>query len=1010
MTTSKRPSTPLKSPGSQIHVLSSVEFSPSDSPSSGGQITPTSSVDALYDPEVDRLSLTSATQAIFQNLRLSDNQTGKSQTPGASPFSGQRVSKMNPSSHATYRDLYNATPSPRGIASAGPREQQPQTPTSPLGSVSAHLQDLNLADSREAASESSAHNNDPNVDDISVRGDGDEIDSDYLYNIRGEELPQAPIYDIRLQNALRDIRGQLTDLVYGMSLQEQALDSTTGFRRLYEQTLSASRFTYPATRTVGFIGDSGMGKSSVINSILDQEGLARSSGDGAACTTVVTEFRSVDHDHPNNYTIEADFMDNVEIVELLEELLSAVRKYYTGAYREVSEPEEQENIRGTARRAWETLLSLFPDQPELDLDFVSQEGENMVEPIISRLVEWAVVQQDSRPGGRNSLQYSVVANHADECMEQLDNLTANCRDRSKPAWWPFIKLIRVYLRSPVLRTGLILTDLPGFRDVNYARVRATERYLRHSCNEVFIVSTIFRCTSDRSIQDIIRRCPPNQPIRVICTRSEDVNAKETARAASVTEAKQIQDIDGRIETLKKRILQVRSLRRQTAGRRNQNLSAEENNLREEKEALELELKRFLISRRNLRLTQTLSRDLGSQSRIFCVSNSLYKDHREKDSELASAYLELSGIKELRRYCQSVPADAQLRATESFLQNQLPATLGSLILWASASGNVVIASRAETLRGNLDEAAQTLERSLISRQSLIRLGQSSLEDQFKNLIEQEIRNSRNEWKHGAIDASRDWATWHHATYAAWCRNYGTHKTEKQSYRCWNKEILGNAITQLSNSWDAMLDFLEEKKDKLTEAIGVLFEDLCDSIEGHNDIVLGTLQSLIQNMTARQRCIVHTIHNHFDNLISATKKMKLDTTGGHDSSYISGVMRAVYNSCREQYGTGSDFKRKQTMNRHLTSESLFKEFATKISGDFQSLVERAANRLDQELREEIANINQDLRASIPVEREDSEGWRDHKYAEELRQKVEIIKGTLDHARTILREVRQATVNSD
>ena len=203
-------------------------------------------------------------------------------------------------------------------------------------------------------------------------------------------------------------------------------------------------------------------------------------GDGAACTTVVTEFRSIDEEHPNNYTVEADFMDNAEVRELLEELLSAVRKYYTGAFREVSEPGEQEDIRSAAGRAWNTLLSLFPDQPELDLDFVSQEGGDAVEPIITRLEEWAMAAQDSRPGGRNSLQYSVVANHADECMEQLDSLMADSRDRNRPASWPFVKLIRfetvsssipdidafltttrVYLSSPVLRTGLILADLPG---------------------------------------------------------------------------------------------------------------------------------------------------------------------------------------------------------------------------------------------------------------------------------------------------------------------------------------------------------------------------------------------------------------------------------------------------------------------------------------------------------------------------------------------------------------------
>lgn len=60
----------------------------------------------------------------------------------------------------------------------------------------------------------------------------------------------------------------------------------------------------------------------------------------------------------------------------------------------------------------------------------------------------------------------------------------------------------------------------GFRDLNYARVRATEKYLRHRCDEVFIVSTIFRCTTDRSIGDIIRRCVQGQPIRIVCTRSE----------------------------------------------------------------------------------------------------------------------------------------------------------------------------------------------------------------------------------------------------------------------------------------------------------------------------------------------------------------------------------------------------------------------------------------------------------------------------------------------------------
>ncbi|GFG16305.1 hypothetical protein IFM61392_09436 [Aspergillus lentulus] len=999
------PSTPLKSPRPssnplQDHVLPSVEFTFSCSPSSAGRLTPISSVDDSLDHQVERRSLTPNTQSLFQNLRLSEAMRQPINSSQTDPSSGPRESGLTPNSHhTTYRDLYNATPSPGGAPSTEPSQRRPQTPSSPLGSVSSH--------SGNTAAEDSDRDNDPGSDEDSQQNnnsDDDDNDEDYLYNIRQEELPQVPIYDIRLQDALRNVRGELADLAQVMSRRELAQDPTTAFHELYKQTLEASRFAYPATRTVGFIGDSGMGKSSLINSILDQEGLARSSGDGAACTTVVTEFRSVNEEHPHNYTIEADFMNNAEIRELLEELLANVRKYYTDAYREVRDAAEQEDIKVAARRAWDTLLSLFPNQPALDLDFLSRDGEDAVESIVTTLEEWAMAGLDHRPGGRDSLRYSAVARHADECMEQLDNLMADAREGDRPALWPFVKLIRVYLRSPILRTGLVLADLPGFRDLNYARERATERYLRHSCDEVFIVSTIIRCTTDQSIGDIIRRCAEGQPIRIVCTRSEDVDARETARTCSAGDARRILDLDSRIQTLARRIRQMRSRRRQGSGSRSQNLAAEELALSDEKETLEFELKRFLILRRNRGVTESLSRAWSNQARVFCVSNKLYADHRANDPEQANGYLELSGITELRRYCQSVPADAQLRATESFLQNQVPALLGSLTQWALAGSDAVTAGRAEVLRDALNEAEQTLQRSIASPRSGVRLAQSSLERQFSDLIIQTIRNSRNNWRDHAVDASREWATWHHSTYAAWCRNYGTHQTAKQSYRCWNEEILGPGSDQLSIRWDTMLGWLEEKRDELDEEVSDIFEHICDSIEEHHDIAPDSLGNLLLNMETRQRCIVDAIHSSLDDLLYATEKIKADAIGGHASSYIAGVMRPVYNTCREQYGTGSDSRRKQTMNRHLSSSPLFLELANSLTGDYRELIETTFNQLDRKLREELSNISRDVRASVTVEGETSEAGQDPRHAEELKRRVGVIQDALAHAQTIVREVRQ------
>lgn len=58
--------------------------------------------------------------------------------------------------------------------------------------------------------------------------------------------------------------------------------------------------------------------------------------------------------------------------------------------------------------------------------------------------------------------------------------------------------------------------------MNYARVRATEKYLRNICDEVFIVSEINRCRSDPSIEEIWHKCIRNQPMRIVCTKSETV--------------------------------------------------------------------------------------------------------------------------------------------------------------------------------------------------------------------------------------------------------------------------------------------------------------------------------------------------------------------------------------------------------------------------------------------------------------------------------------------------------
>ena len=67
--------------------------------------------------------------------------------------------------------------------------------------------------------------------------------------------------------------------------------------------------------------------------------------------------------------------------------------------------------------------------------------------------------------------------------------------------------------------------------------------------------------------------------------------------------------------------------------------------------------------------------------VFCVSNTTYEKYSRKgNSEMVRA----SGIPELRRFCHSITAGAQLLEAKHFLQSTLSSLLNSIELWSNTS--------------------------------------------------------------------------------------------------------------------------------------------------------------------------------------------------------------------------------------------------------------------------------------------------------------------------------------
>ncbi|KAJ5557173.1 hypothetical protein N7494_001088 [Penicillium frequentans] len=803
-----------------------------------------------------------------------------------------------------------------------------------------------------------------------------------LDDFGSEPLPKAPIYDHGLQRGIRDVRKQLARLSRTIRLSEVVGDQSSNLTELKDETEKLANFQYPKFRTVGFIGTSGEGKSSLINSLLDQPNIARASASGTACTSVVIEFRYVSNSNPQPYTLEAFFMNSEEIRELLEELLRSFRLYHCeSSFNDIGSIDEKESLMDAADRAEGTLKSLFESQPDWGLDFLRDESEGAEKTILVKLEGWALAEVSRRPGSHDSLVYTVISDDLKGCIEQLDYLAADSHTGGGPVFWPFTKLLRVYLKSPILRTGLVIADLPGFRDLNYARVRATNKYLSHSCDEIFIVSSIARCCSDQSIPDIKGRCA-DKPYHIA------IYPEEEARGES-TYAEEIGSMNDELDKLDDQLNEVR-----LSSRMNMEEAMRGFELMNQIEDLDLERKKLMITTRDDRVKRGLSQSYPGTG-VLCVSNSLYKTYCSGEQRLADAYIDLSGIRELREYCRLIPAAIQLSMTMAYLNHQIPAHLGSIRQWALAGADFVSANEAPALRAVLSKVAASLRKDLHSPQGYVDPVQRNLNTLFDGDILQKIRLSQDTWTSQCAKLCEDWYKWHHSTIGTFVRHNGDWKTRAVGYRCWNKELVAKPGAELIPHWQSIHQWLKSQSDILNKSISNSIQQVCTLLRQNLHHAPQSLGNLLSVMESRQQNINYVVQCHILEISRSTNATMRDMSDGYASSFMADLMRPAYLECTKTTGTGCTLKRKDIISNHVQTSQLFVQYHDRAKTDYAKVVKGHFDSLQKGIAAELEKIERDLNSVIGGEGEILEAHKKPSLTEQVILEIECVQAILDRA---------------
>ena len=286
-----------------------------------------------------------------------------------------------------------------------------------------------------------------------------------------------------------------------------------------------------ATRTktvIGVVGNTGAGKSSVINALLNQEQLLPTNT-MRACTAVVTEI-AYNFEAGRAFRAEIEFIDEKSWADELGVLFSDLITSDGKINKEISTTDSDAGI------AYAKIKAVYPKKTKDDI--VRSTVSNLIKEVSNILGKTQKVQDD------DSL---VFYKRLQKYIDSQEKVAANksTEDRKAPRemeLWPLIKVVRIYCRSEALATGAIIVDLPGVHDANAARAAVAEGYMKQ-CSGLWIVAPIIRAVDDKAAKNLLGSTFKRQlkmdggfnQVTFICSKTDDISLMEATTSLGLEE-------------------------------------------------------------------------------------------------------------------------------------------------------------------------------------------------------------------------------------------------------------------------------------------------------------------------------------------------------------------------------------------------------------------------------------------------------------------------------------------
>ncbi|WYZ44801.1 hypothetical protein EsH8_VIII_000117 [Colletotrichum jinshuiense] len=303
----------------------------------------------------------------------------------------------------------------------------------------------------------------------------------------------------------------------------------------------------PSKTIVGVVGNTGAGKSSVINALLDEERLLPTNC-LRACTASPTEI-SYNHsqDVDELYRSEIEFISLEDWKRELQTLFTDLLDDSGNVSRECTNEDSEAGI------AYAKIKSVYPSKTR---EMIAESSPERLanEPAVARVLgSVKKLKATSAKDLYASMQRYVDSKEKDHSVKKDVSME----------FWPLIKVVRIYTKANALSTGAVIVDLPGVQDSNAARAAVAQNYMK-SCTGLWIVAPINRAVDDKTAKSLLGDSFKRQlkydgiysAVTFICSKTDDISVTEAAESLNIES-----DISGfwsKIEGLRRQLRDLKT--------------------------------------------------------------------------------------------------------------------------------------------------------------------------------------------------------------------------------------------------------------------------------------------------------------------------------------------------------------------------------------------------------------------------------------------------------------------